>query len=91
MRLAIGDRVLVDIPVVNPSTREPVLNDEGEQEIVSIPAKVKVFEEDEKGRILTTFTFPSGKDSIPYTRELVKDRIVTQNLKISDKTEVDFS
>jgi hypothetical protein len=90
MRLAIGDRVLVDIPVVDPSTRKAVLTESGEQQIVTVPAIVSKFEQDDKGRIYTTFTFPSKKESIPYTQDLVRERITLQNLKLADITEHEF-
>ena len=90
MRLSIGDRVLVDIPVVDPTTRKPVLSESGEQQIVTVPATVHKFEEDDNGRIYTTFQFPSKKESMPYTPDLVKERVVLQNLKISDKQSVEF-
>ena len=85
MKLLIGDRVRITIYLTERDSNNnivPQLDEQGNQKKVSVPAKVKVFEQDTQNNIYTTFTFPSGKDSIPYTKEQVQERIVPFQLTL---------
>ncbi len=74
MTLSIGTRYLVIIPVVD-DNRKPVLDEQGKQKIVRIPAVCSAFFSHPVAGEAAQFTFSSGKSTVIW-KDQAKERLV---------------